>query len=106
MVVVFVHNHLDAFEEDLAELAANMFGCTLAHGHLHQLKSYEAATLLRMAGLFVTLTPAKSSESDRAEVKRRLRDSIGWAAGKASLVKKNEEIWVVDSVEFDPLPED
>lgn len=79
---------------------------SLAHGHLHQLKSYEAATLLRMAGLFVTLTPAKSSESDRAEVKRRLRDPVGWAAGRASLVKKTEEVWVVGSVEFAPTPED
>lgn len=78
----------------------------MLHGHLHQLKSYEAATLLRMAGLFATLTPAESSESDRAEVKRRLRDPVGWAAGKASLVKKTEEVWVIGSVEFDPSPED
>lgn len=79
---------------------------SLAHGHLHQLKDYEAATLLRMAGLFVTLTPPKSSESDRVEVKRRLRDPVGWAAGKVSFVKKTEETWVVGSVEFGPSPED
>jgi|GEM_PF-1551368 len=74
---------------------------SLAHGHLHQLKNYEAATLLRMAGLLVILTPEKSSEVDRDEVARRLRDPIGWAAGKVQLTKRVKEVWVIDSLEID-----
>lgn len=80
------------------------FRNSLAHGHLHQLKNYEAATLLRMAGLLVILTPEKSSKVDRDEVARRLRDPIGWAAGKAQLTKRVEEVWVIDSVEIDEEP--
>lgn len=77
---------------------------SLAHGHLHQLKNYEAATLLRMAGLLVILTPEKSSEVDRDEVARRLRDPIGWAAGKVQLTKRVEEVWLIDSVEINQEP--
>lgn len=77
---------------------------SLAHGHLHRLKNYEAATLLRMAGLLVILTPEKSSEVDRDEVARRLRDPIGWAAGKVQLTKRVEEVWVIDSVEINQEP--
>lgn len=74
------------------------FRNALAHGHLHHLKPYEAAVLLRMAGLLVILTPASSSQADREEVGLRLRDPIGWAAAKAQFTKRSVEVWCVDSL--------
>lgn len=74
------------------------FRNALAHGHLHHLKPYEAAILLRMAGLLVVLTPSGSSQTDKDEVARRLRDPIGWAAAKAHFVKRSVDVWFVDAL--------
>lgn len=73
------------------------FRNALAHGHLHRLKPYEAAILLRMAGLLIVLTPSDSSQTDKDEVARRLRDPIGWAAAKAHFTKRSIDAWFVDS---------
>ena len=51
-----------------------------------------------MAGLLVVLTPSGSSQTDKDEVARRLRDPIGWAAAKAHFVKRSVDVWFVDAL--------
>lgn len=60
----------------------------LAHGHRHAVKSREAAVLLRVAALFIVLTPDNSTRQDRVEIEERLRDPVGWAAQTAKLTPR------------------
>lgn len=66
----------------------------LAHGHKHRIEDYEAAILLRVAALFVLLTPKNSSEIDKNEIDMKLRDPIRWVAKQNKLVIKWKQTWV------------
>jgi len=65
----------------------------LSHGHRHFLEEDEASILLRMAALFVILTPDYSSKIDRAEIEIRLRDPINWVAAQANLIPCWRQGW-------------
>ncbi|MFI8696479.1 hypothetical protein [Dietzia maris] len=67
---------------------------SIAHGHKFDITDYEAAGLLRAAGLFTVLTPTNSRDADRAEVALRLRDPVGWTGSQAPLVKRWRRDWV------------
>lgn len=68
---------------------------SMAHGHLFELSAIDAAVLIRMAAVLVTLTPANASLEDRTQIEARLRDPLGYAGGKARLVKRWRRTWVV-----------
>lgn len=68
---------------------------SMAHGHLFELSAIDAAVLIRMAALLVTLTPANASLEDRTQIEARLRDPLAYTGGQSRLVKRWRRTWVV-----------
>jgi hypothetical protein len=67
----------------------------MAHGHRLRLEAPEAALLLRVAALFVLLTPESGSVISRESVSRSLRDPIRATAGASQLRLRVGLKWVV-----------
>lgn len=67
----------------------------LAHGHIFWMSREKAAILLRVAALFVVLTPDNATERGHTEISERLWDPLKWAANQANLEAVWREEWMV-----------
>jgi hypothetical protein len=68
---------------------------SMAHGHKLVASDVDAALLVRTAGLLVLLTPPDSSEVDRSQVRREMRDPLAHAAARAGLRKRWRRVWTM-----------
>lgn len=66
----------------------------IAHGHKLTLEREEAALLLRVAALLVTLSSPRATAVSRSEVLPRLRDPVGYVAQQGTLVRRWSLVWV------------